>query len=128
MFVRNFFSRATKCGRLKTERGGEPVLTRYAGIAQSVEQLIRNQQVAGSSPVTSSNFSVTKVTEFFDFWRCLLMSEKEYRALRSALASTRMEGFEVTEQTERDCIRLLSGDISVADLVKEIVSRPAKAV
>ena len=128
MFVRNFFSRVTKCGRLKTERGGEPVLTRYAGIAQSVEQLIRNQQVAGSSPVTSSNFSVTKVTEFFDFWRCLLMSEKEYRALRSALASTRMEGFEVTEQTEKDCIRLLSGDISVADLVKEIVSRPAKAV
>ena len=99
-----------------------------AGIAQSVEQLIRNQQVAGSSPVTSSNFSVTKVTEFFDFWRCLLMSEKEYRALRSALASTRMEGFEVTEQAEKDCIRLLSGDISVADLVKEIVSRPAKAV
>ena len=31
-------------------------------------------------------------------------------------------------QTEKDCIRLLSGDISVADLVKEIVSRPAKAV
>ena len=56
------------------------------------------------------------------------MSEKEYRALCSALASTRMEGFEVTEQTEKDCIRLLSGDISVADLVKEIVSRPAKAV
>ena len=128
MFVRNFFSRVTKCGRLKTERGGEPVLTRYAGIAQSVEQLIRNQQVAGSSPVTSSNFSVTKVTEFFDFRRGLLMGEKEYRALRSALASTRMEGFEVTEQTEKDCIRLLSGDVSVADLVKEIVSRPAKAV
>ena len=100
----------------------------YAGIAQSVEQLIRNQQVAGSSPVTSSNFSVTKVTEFFDFRRGLLMGEKEYRALRSALASTRMEGFEVTEQTEKDCIRLLSGDVSVADLVKEIVSRPAKAV
>ena len=38
----------------------------FAGIAQSVEQLIRNQQVAGSSPVTSSNFSVTEVTEFFD--------------------------------------------------------------
>ena len=56
------------------------------------------------------------------------MSEKEYRALRIALSYTRMEGFEVTEQTEKDCIRLLSGDISVADLVKEIVSRPAKAV
>ena len=56
------------------------------------------------------------------------MSEKEYRALRNALASARMEGFEVTEQTERDCIRLLSGDISVVDLVKEIMDRPAKAV
>ncbi len=27
----------------------------YAGVAQLVEQLIRNQQVAGSSPATSSN-------------------------------------------------------------------------
>ncbi len=26
----------------------------FAGVAQSVEQLIRNQQVAGSNPVTSS--------------------------------------------------------------------------
>lgn len=56
------------------------------------------------------------------------MSEQEYRELHNALASTRMEGFEVTEQTERDCARLLSGEISVADLVKEIMSRPAKAV
>ena len=56
------------------------------------------------------------------------MSEKEYHALRSALASTRMEGFEVTEQTEQDCVRLLKGEISVVDLVKEIVSRPVKAV
>lgn len=56
------------------------------------------------------------------------MSEQEHRELHSALASTRMEGFEVTEQTERDCVRLLSGEISVADMVKEILSRPAKAV
>ena len=27
----------------------------FAGVAQSVEQLIRNQQVAGSNPATSSN-------------------------------------------------------------------------
>ena len=51
------------------------------------------------------------------------MSEREYEALRSALASTRMEGFEVTEQTEKDCIRLLSGEISVEDMVNEILSR-----
>ncbi len=54
------------------------------------------------------------------------MSEFEYEALRSALASTRMEGFDVTAQTEKDCIRLMSGEVSVADLVKEIMSRPAK--
>ena len=56
------------------------------------------------------------------------MSEREYETLRSALASTRMEGFRVTEQTEKDCIRLMKGEVSVAELVKEILARPAKAV
>lgn len=56
------------------------------------------------------------------------MSDQERIELHNALASTRMEGFEVTEQTERDCARLLSGEISVEDLVKEIMSRPTKAV
>ena len=55
------------------------------------------------------------------------MSEREYEALRSALASTRMEGFDVTEQTEKDCVRLMTGELSVADMVKEILARPAKA-
>jgi len=58
----------------------------------------------------------------------IFMSEKEYAALRSALASSRMEGFRVTEQTENDCMRLLTGEISVADIVKEIMARPAKTV
>ena len=56
------------------------------------------------------------------------MGEREYEALRSALASARMEGFEVTEQTEKDCVRLMTGELSVADMVKEILARPAKAV
>jgi hypothetical protein len=56
------------------------------------------------------------------------MSEQERRELKNALASTRMEGFPVTEQTERDCVRLLSGEICTADLVKEILNRPKKAV
>lgn len=56
------------------------------------------------------------------------MSEREYEALRSALASTRMEGFDVTEQTEKDCVRLMTGELTVADMVKEILARPAKAV
>ena len=37
----------------------------YAGVAQSVEQLIRNQQVAGSSPATSSKKSVHKCERIF---------------------------------------------------------------
>ena len=56
------------------------------------------------------------------------MSEREYEELRSALASTRMEGFDVTEQTEKDCVRLMTGELSVADMVKEILARPAKGV
>lgn len=56
------------------------------------------------------------------------MGERERVSPKSALASTRMEGFEVTEQTVKDCARLLAGDVSVADLVREIVTRPAKAV
>ena len=39
----------------------------YAGVAQSVVQLIRNQQVAGSSPVTSSKKGHTRRgVSFFD--------------------------------------------------------------
>ena len=56
------------------------------------------------------------------------MSEREYEALYNALASARMEGYSVTEQTERDCIRLMSGEVSVAELVQEIMARPSKAV
>lgn len=56
------------------------------------------------------------------------MSEREYTALQNALASTRMEGFEVTKQTEQDCVRLMSGEVSVTDLVKEILTRSSKAV
>lgn len=55
------------------------------------------------------------------------VSEREYEALRSALASTRKEGFPVTEQTAKDCLRLLKGEISVADIAKEIMSRNCQA-
>lgn len=54
------------------------------------------------------------------------MSEKEYAALRSALASARIEGLEITPQNERDCRRLMQGDVSVAELVREIMSRPGQ--
>ena len=51
------------------------------------------------------------------------MSKSECRELKTASASTRMEGYEVTKQTEQDCVRLMRGEISVNDLVREIMSR-----
>ena len=53
------------------------------------------------------------------------MRQTEYSALRSALASSKMEGLPITRQTEQDCIRLLNNEISVADIVREILQRPA---
>lgn len=49
-------------------------------------------------------------------------------ALESALASTKMEGFQITEQTRYDCERLLDKEVSVEELVKEIIDRTAKKV
>ena len=46
--------------------------------------------------------------------------------LDSALASTKMEGFNVTEQTRKDCLRLLEGSVSVSELVREIIARKSK--
>ena len=37
----------------------------FAGVAQSVEQLICNQQVAGSSPIASSRFDLKYMLEGF---------------------------------------------------------------
>lgn len=48
------------------------------------------------------------------------------RALKNALASTRMEGFTVTAETERDCKRLLLGEVTTAALVEEIKRKYAK--
>lgn len=46
-------------------------------------------------------------------------------ALQNALASTRMEGFLVNQQTEEDCMRLLAGEVSIEKIVQEILSRTA---
>jgi hypothetical protein len=42
-----------------------------AGVAQLVEQLIRNQQVAGSSPIAGSNF-LRKTSGFSPFSRSIV--------------------------------------------------------
>ena len=60
----------------------------FAGIAQSVEQLIRNQQVACSSHVSSSNQSVRFLPGGLFAFAGVCMSKRESAALRGALAST----------------------------------------
>ena len=53
-----------------------------------------------------------------------LLSEREQRSLHNALASTRMEGIEVTEQMVKDCVRLMRGEVSVEEIIEEILNRP----
>lgn len=55
------------------------------------------------------------------------MSNQEHEALRNALASARMEGLPITEEIEKDCARLMNGEVTVAELVKEILTRPIDA-
>ena len=47
-------------------------------------------------------------------------------ALDSSLASTRMEGFEITELTRHNCPRLLDGRISAPEVAREITARKSK--
>ena len=47
-------------------------------------------------------------------------------AFENALVSSRMEGFAVTERTRQDCLRLLAGEITAADLVREVMERIGK--
>lgn len=56
------------------------------------------------------------------------MNRQEYEALRSALASARMEGLQISEQTKMDCLRLINGEISATDIVQEILTRPSQGL
>ena len=53
------------------------------------------------------------------------MNEKDYKNLKIALASSAMEGLNITRQTEADCIRLINGEVSVGEMVGEIIARYA---
>ena len=51
------------------------------------------------------------------------MKETDFAALDAALASARMEGFTVGEHTKNDCVKLLSGQVSIPEIVREILAR-----
>ena len=64
------------------------MLKANAGVAQSVEQLIRNQQVAGSSPATSSKPSrkTYAIVRFFIFLRIFYTLKFFYAVFSSGFA------------------------------------------
>lgn len=45
------------------------------------------------------------------------------QALENALASSRIEGYEVTKQTRADCRRLMDGKVDARTLAAEILAR-----
>lgn len=51
------------------------------------------------------------------------MSKKQYRALKDALVSARMEGYTTSAHTEKDCARLLSGEATAEEIVREALAR-----
>lgn len=53
------------------------------------------------------------------------MNEKDYKNLKIALASSAMEGLNITRQTEADCIRLINGEVTVGEMIGEIIARHA---
>lgn len=51
------------------------------------------------------------------------MLDSYYEPLQNAIVSAKIEGFEVNETVEKDCIRLLTGEVTVEALVSEILNR-----
>ena len=61
-------------------------------------------------------------------YEVIIMSDYEYKNLKSVLASTAIEGFKVDSQTEDDCIRLISGVVTIDGMIKEILSRTSAGI
>ena len=48
------------------------------------------------------------------------MDEKTENALNSALASAKMEGFQITSAVEADCTKIVSGELTIVDYIKSV--------
>ena len=53
------------------------------------------------------------------------MDKKIEKSLKSAFASAKMEGFIITPKVERNCIRILSGELSIADYISQAIQSNA---
>ena len=53
------------------------------------------------------------------------MDEKTEQSLNSAFASAKMEGFLITPTVEADCIKIVSGELTIADYIKRVTEANA---
>ena len=47
------------------------------------------------------------------------------RALENSLASSRIEGYMITDYVRKNCEKLIKGEISISQVVEEVLNRPA---
>ena len=94
----------------------------FACVAQLVEQLTRNEQVAGSSPATSSRLLACNARSFS---MCKSSDNRYTMPMKNAEASVRMEGCQVTPQMREQCRRVLRGEVTTAELLQHF-SKPAE--
>ena len=80
---------------------------RFASVAQSVEQLIRNQQVAGSSPATSSR-NPRKSKDFRGFSLLYVRFFRQQNRLTHTVTHTRKD----SESGGEDVCLILSAALS----------------
>jgi len=50
------------------------------------------------------------------------MSEEQEKSLNSALASARMEGFQITPQIEENCRKIVNGELSISDYIRLVTA------
>ena len=90
---------------------------------QLAEQLTRNEQVAGSNPATSSRLLADDARSFSMYKN----SDKRYTLpMKNAEASVRMEGCQVTPQMREQCQRALRGEVTTAELLRQILGEAIK--
>ena len=53
------------------------------------------------------------------------MDKKTEQSLNSAFASAKMEGFQITPTVEADCIKIVSGELSIAEYIKRVTEANA---
>ena len=119
MFIRVFFSNSQSRGILTNRTGRRNSVLTNACVAQLVEQRIRNAQVIGSSPITSSKISAVVYDGDFSLSGGDNMADRDYLAsMKNAEASVRMEGCKVIPQMRKQCEQVLNGKTTTAEYLK----------